>query len=199
MLEFDPRPFTTFANRTTPTFVFSTEFRFLLGSSSRYTSTLPMFPNVQIEMEKHPPAQLSPSHSHLSCASTRTRARGYLYDDYAREIPALPTVVYPDSRALPQTIKKKSTLYIAAWLAVILFLIQLGGSLTDVPSTRLLEDLLCHEYYHDTTRGLLHEDKCLIDAVQSELNILATGVLLTTYLPGELCLATLRSLRVRWQ
>lgn len=79
-------------------------------------------------MEKPPPTQLSPSHSHSSCASSRSRAHGYLYDDYAREIPALPRIEYLESRGFSKQTKKKSPLCIVVWLAVIVFFVQLGGA-----------------------------------------------------------------------
>lgn len=79
----------------------------------------------------------------------------------------------------------KSPLYIVAWLAVIVFLVQLGASLSDVPSTRLLEDIICHKYHHNTSSALMSETQCAMDAVQGELNVVLTGALILGYLPGE--------------
>lgn len=70
-------------------------------------------------------------------------------------------------------------------------------SLTDVPSICLLEDLLCHEYYYNTSSNLMTESNCKVEAVQDELNIVAMGTLIIPYLPGEFCLSTLSSFRVR--
>lgn len=57
------------------------------------------------------------------------------------------------------------------FLAFIIFCLALAGSLTIVPTTRLLEDILCHHHYknnqdHD---GEIDESLCKIDPIQSEL------------------------------
>lgn len=135
-------------------------------------------------MEKLPLTHVSPSHSGSSCVSSGSRGHGrYLYDDYAREIPPPQIQPIPSSSKNPKT---RSPFYIVAWLAVVVFLVQLGAGLSDVPSTRLLEDILCRKYHHITSSaGLVPEDQCSAATVQGELNILSMGALILGYLPGE--------------
>lgn len=137
-------------------------------------------------MEKLPLTQVSPSHSHSSCASSRSRSHGYLYDDYAREITPLPEILPRQTQPIAsKKSKTRSPFYIVAWLAVVVFLVQLGSGLSDVPSTRLLEDILCHKYHHTTSSAPIPEDQCSAAAVQGELNVLSMGALILGYLPGE--------------
>lgn len=144
-------------------------------------------------MEKLPLSQVSPSQSHSSCASSRNRGHAYLYDDYAREILPFPKVVRHDVQtSVGKKCKKKSPLHIVAWLAVVVFLVQLGASLSDVPSTRLLEDILCHKYHHNASSALIPEGQCTMDAVQGELNVISTGALIMGYLPGKLYVPDMR-------
>ena len=53
----------------------------------------------------------------------------------------------------------------------IIFCLALGGSLAIVPTTSLLEDILCHHYYKDRQDqdGSISENLCKVDAIQSEL------------------------------
>lgn len=140
-------------------------------------------------MDKLSLTQVSPSHSHSSCAkgSSRSRSHCYIYDDYAREIAPLPDAVHHDAgmqRAISRKCKRRPPLYTVVLLALIVFLVHIGASLPDVPSTRLLEDILCHKYHHDTSSALVPEDQCTMDAVQGELNVISTGSLIMGYLPG---------------
>lgn len=136
-------------------------------------------------MEKtHHLAELSPSYSHSTCVSTKTRGHGFLYDDYARAIPVVPIANDWRARSLT-TVRFKSPLYIATCLALVIFVVQLGISLTDVPSTQLLENLICHEASQNTASKLLPEKQCQGIAVQAELNVISMGTLILGYLPGE--------------
>lgn len=141
-------------------------------------------------MEKLPLTKVSPSYTHSSCANTSVNSdHGYLYDDYAREIPMANAMAARFSAMRPkkqQTRRSKlqSPLYIVVMLALAVFFIQLGASLSDVPSTRLLEGLICNKYYHRSSGSLLPEDECSVGAVQSELNIVLMGALILGYLPG---------------
>lgn len=124
-------------------------------------------------MDKMPLTQVSPSHSHSSCtSSSRSRGHCYLYDDYAREIAPIPQ--HTTQTGVGQKCKDKPPFYIVAWLAVVVFLVQLGASLSDVPSIRLLEDILCQKYH-------------TMEAVQGELNVISMGSLIMGYLPGKFC------------
>lgn len=132
-------------------------------------------------------AELSPAYSHSTCVSTKTRAHhgGFLYDDYAREIPVAPVAKDWQARSLtPETFK--SPRYIAICLAVVLFVVQLGASLADVPATRLLENVVCHQLSYDYSASVMPQSQCRGIGVQAELNVLSMGTLLFGYLPGEL-------------
>ena len=60
---------------------------------------------------------------------------------------------------------------IVALLALDIFCLSMAGSLSIVPITRILEDILCHLYYdkHSGQNGDIDESLCKIDAIQSEL------------------------------
>lgn len=157
----------------------------------------------------HHLAELTPAYSHSTCASTKTpppppppppRGNGFLYDDYAREIPItappppppLPTQDWPR-----KPVKFKSPLCIAFCLALLIFVVQLGASLPDVPATQLLENLLCQQLQEEveaapqrnltstTALVMTPEDQCRGVEVQAELNVIAMGALILGYLPGE--------------
>jgi PCFT/HCP family folate transporter-like MFS transporter 1/3 len=55
--------------------------------------------------------------------------------------------------------------------AFIIFCLALGGSLAIVPTTKLLEDILCYHYYENKQKkgGNISETLCKVDAIQSEL------------------------------
>lgn len=143
-------------------------------------------------MDELPLTKVSPSYTHSSCANTSICTdHGYLYDDYARELPDANAVAARFSvmnSKKQQTVLRKleSPLYVVVMLGWVVFLIQLGASLSDVPSTRLLEGLICNKYYHRTSGSLLPEDECSVGAVQTELNIVMMGALILGYLPGTL-------------
>lgn len=71
-------------------------------------------------------------------------------------------------------------------LAAIVFVIQFGNSLGDVPSLRLLEDIICRDSYAKYSRGLMDETLCQTAAVQWELNTVATGLTIAGFIPGRL-------------
>lgn len=77
-------------------------------------------------------------------------------------------------------------MYIVTLLALVVFVVQFGGNIADVPSTRLLEGLICNEYHRISSGNLLPETHCGVDAVQGELNVITTVALILGYLPGEL-------------
>lgn len=57
------------------------------------------------------------------------------------------------------------------FLAVIIFWAAFAGALEDVPETRLLEDVLCHQFYEDVYEDTdpIDEMLCKVDVIQSEL------------------------------
>lgn len=135
--------------------------------------------------------ELAPCYSHSTYGAKMTRGgglhnngpghghgAGFLYDDYARE---LPVVVRPgdwQARSLGRPETFKSPRHIALCLAVVLFVLQLGASLADVPATQLLEDMLCQSQSNES-------QQCRGVDVQAELNVLSVGALVFGYLPGE--------------
>lgn len=142
-------------------------------------------------MEKLPLTQVTPSYSHSSRSSSRAHDQAFLYDDYAREVPHANAIaarysIINHEKAKLRLSKRHSPLYIVTLLALVAFVVQLGGSISDVPSTRLLEGLICNEYYRISSGNLLPETHCGVNAVQGELNVITTGTLILDYLPGEL-------------
>lgn len=157
-------------------------------SATFTVSDITMNNSPQMEI---PLTKVSPSYSHASCASNQAHAdHGFIYDDYAREIPKANTVAARYSAMRPDKQqsrfgKIRSPLYIVVLLALVVFLVQLGASLSDVPSTRLLELLICNKYYGNSAGSLRPELKCDVSTVQGRLNILTTGSLVLGFLPGE--------------
>lgn len=135
--------------------------------------------------------ELAPCYSHSTYGAKTTRGgglhnngpghghgAGFIYDDYARE---LPIVVRPgdwQARSLGRPETFKSPRHITLCLAVVLFVLQLGASLADVPATQLLEDMLCQSQSNES-------QQCRGVDVQAELNVLSVGALVFGYLPGE--------------
>lgn len=70
-------------------------------------------------------------------------------------------------------------------LAVVVFVIQFGNAVSNVPSTHLLEDIICRQYYHNSSSAMIPENLCSLEPIQSELNIVTTGQLVSSYIPGS--------------
>ncbi|POR32673.1 Uncharacterized protein TPAR_07111 [Tolypocladium paradoxum] len=62
------------------------------------------------------------------------------------------------------------------FLCAALFAIQLGLSLSDLPSVRLMQDIVCKRFYGIGGDGLLPEEQCRGAGVQRELNRLGIGI-----------------------
>ncbi|KAK7423618.1 hypothetical protein QQZ08_008972 [Neonectria magnoliae] len=73
--------------------------------------------------------------------------------------------------------------YLLPFLAAALFVIQLGLSLSELPSVRLMQDIVCKHHFNVTTDELLPEEKCRIEPVQQELNIVSMGILVIGRVP----------------
>lgn len=80
---------------------------------------------------------------------------------------------------------------LVAFLAVILFIFQFGNVLGSVPSTRLLESIICRENFGKHTSAnsissvsMLDESMCQVGPVQTELNIVSTGLAVFGCVPG---------------
>ncbi|KAI3395476.1 hypothetical protein diail_1262 [Diaporthe ilicicola] len=82
--------------------------------------------------------------------------------------------------------KKRSPRFVVAVLAILVFITQLGASLSDVPSVRLLQEVLCRKHYGLSPDALVVEEKCRLASVQGRLNVISTGGLIFGYLPGIL-------------
>ncbi|KAK8930303.1 Efflux pump ustT [Metarhizium anisopliae] len=66
--------------------------------------------------------------------------------------------------------------YLLPFLCVTLFVTQLGLSLSDLPSLKLMQDIACKKHYGLVTEELLPEEKCRDAAVQRILNRVNTGI-----------------------
>jgi hypothetical protein len=61
--------------------------------------------------------------------------------------------------------------HIVLLLALLILSLATGGALMTVPTTRILEDILCHRYYGDLQgrNGSIDEKLCKVDDIQSDL------------------------------
>lgn len=66
--------------------------------------------------------------------------------------------------------------YLLPFLCVTLFVTQLGLSLSDLPSLKLMQDIACKKHYGLVTEELLPEEKCRDAAVQRILNRVNIGI-----------------------
>ncbi|KAG6358864.1 hypothetical protein INS49_012383 [Diaporthe citri] len=82
--------------------------------------------------------------------------------------------------------KRRSPRFIVAALAVLVFITQFGASLSDVPSVRLLQEIICRRHYGLAPDSSVEEGNCRTDGIQSQLNVITTGALVFGYLPGIL-------------
>ncbi|RTE71588.1 hypothetical protein BHE90_014007 [Fusarium euwallaceae] len=71
------------------------------------------------------------------------------------------------------------------FLGVFLFIIQFGLSLGDLPSIRLMQDIVCKRHYEITSDGLLPEEECRGEEVQQELNTIVMGILISVTISGK--------------
>lgn len=83
--------------------------------------------------------------------------------------------------------KRRSPRFVVAVLAVLVFIVQFGASLSDVPSVRLLQEIICRNYYGLAPDSPVEEGKCRTDGIQGQLNVIYTGALIFGYLPGKYC------------
>lgn len=124
-----------------------------------------------------PIQQLPPAHSHSSAGRSA-------FDDGD----STTSVTSYESRLQKrqkQANKKQSPQFVVVVLAILVFITQFGASLSDVPSVRLLQEVLCRRHYGLSPDSTVVEGKCRIDSVQGELNVISTGALIFGCLPGE--------------
>lgn len=69
--------------------------------------------------------------------------------------------------------------HLLPFLAATLFVIQLGLVLGDLPSIRLMQDIICKHHYNVDSAEMLPEEDCRIEPVQQELNIICMGILVS--------------------
>lgn len=104
-----------------------------------------------------------------------------------------------ERRAPPK--KRLSPRATVAVLAVLVFITQFGASLSDVPSVRLLQEVICRREYGLAPGSSVQEDKCRTDGIQGQLNVISTGALIFGYLPGEYrlphCICSVGEIRSR--
>ncbi|KAL2687417.1 hypothetical protein Neosp_004978 [[Neocosmospora] mangrovei] len=65
------------------------------------------------------------------------------------------------------------------FLGVFLFIIQFALSMGDLPSIRLMQDIVCKRHYGITNHELLPEEECRGEEVQQELNTIMMGILIS--------------------
>lgn len=132
-----------------------------------------------VKMSKMPHIhQLSPARSQSSagrstlCSDDDSAASSYTVHRQARQQPAK---------------KRRSPRFVVAVLAIIVFITQFGASLSDVPSVRLLQEIICRKHYGLAPDSPVEEGKCRTDGIQGQLNVIYTGALIFGYLPGKYC------------
>lgn len=128
----------------------------------------------------YPIQQLSPSHSQSSAG------RSTLADDYSATS-MTNYEIHRQKRQRPAR-KKRSPQLIVAVLGLLVFITQFGASLSDIPSVRLLQEIICRRDLGLAHESPVEEEKCHTDRVQGQLNVISTGALVFGYLPGEHCL-----------
>lgn len=69
--------------------------------------------------------------------------------------------------------------YLLPFLAAALFVIQLGLVLDDLPSIKLMQDIVCKYNYNVEASGMLSEENCHAGPVQQELNVIYLGILVS--------------------
>lgn len=83
------------------------------------------------------------------------------------------------------TLGKVPVAYLLPFLVAALFTIQLGVSLGDLPSLRLLQDIICKQHFGMTSNDLLIEERCRIEPVQKELNLVNIGMSVSSTIAGK--------------
>ncbi|KAK2615413.1 hypothetical protein N8I77_002169 [Diaporthe amygdali] len=122
--------------------------------------------------------KLSPARSHSSASRS-------VFDDGDSATSVTTYKMHRQERQKPNK-RQRSTRFVVAVLALLVFITQFGASLSDVPSVRLLQEIICRKSYGLAPDSLVAEEKCRVDSVQSQLNVLSTGGLIFGYLPGIL-------------
>jgi MFS family permease len=74
--------------------------------------------------------------------------------------------------------------YLLPFLSVFLFVIQLGLSVNDLPSIKLMKNIVCKHVHRIDSPGLLPEEKCQDEPVQQRLNFIMMGMQISATISG---------------
>lgn len=136
-----------------------------------------------VKMSKMPQIQqLSPVRSQSSAGRSTLGSDG----DSATSSQTM----YRQERQQPAR-KMRSPRFVVAVLAVLVFITQFGASLSDVPSVRLLQEIICRKEHGLAPDSSVEENQCRTNEIQGQLNVITTGALIFGYLPGKQCLPTM--------
>ncbi|KAK7589258.1 hypothetical protein V3481_008247 [Fusarium oxysporum f. sp. vasinfectum] len=76
--------------------------------------------------------------------------------------------------------------YLLPFLSVCLFVIQLGLSVSDLPSIKLMQDIVCKHVHRIDSPELLPEEKCRDEPVQQRLNFSMMGMQISATISATL-------------
>lgn len=77
------------------------------------------------------------------------------------------------------------TRHLLPFLSLTIFLVQIGLSLSALPSMKLMQDAICKTHLGlPITDALLPEKECHGEDVQRELNLVDTGILVSATIGG---------------
>ncbi|EWZ89905.1 hypothetical protein FOWG_07757 [Fusarium oxysporum f. sp. lycopersici MN25] len=76
--------------------------------------------------------------------------------------------------------------YLLPLLSVCLFVIQLGLSVSDLPSIKLMQDIVCRHVHRIDSPELLPEEKCRDEPVQQRLNFIMMGMQISATISATL-------------
>lgn len=74
--------------------------------------------------------------------------------------------------------------YLLPFLSACLFVIQLGLSVSDLPSIKLMQDIVCEHVHRIDSPELLPEEKCRDEPVQQRLNFIMMGMQISATISG---------------
>jgi hypothetical protein len=76
--------------------------------------------------------------------------------------------------------------YLLPFLSVCLFIIQLSLSISDLPSIKLMQDILCRNVHRVDNPAPLPEEDCRDEAVQHRLNLIIMGMQISATISGTM-------------
>lgn len=75
--------------------------------------------------------------------------------------------------------------YMLPFLSLCLLIIQLGLSISDLPSIKLIQDIICKDGHRVDNPALLPEEDCRDEAVQHRLNYIIMGMQISATISGK--------------